>query len=169
MYLQGYNLEVLFKIKKMASSTENKFPVPKFHFKVTMGRAGEIAFQEVTGLDMENDSMEYRSGDDPEFVTLKRAGMIKTGTVSLKKGIFTGDKAIWEEYKTIFDKKYYSQDDTSSDHLIIDLLDESGSPVVTWEVLKAVPIKFSNGDLKSEENAIAIEQIDFVHSGIKQK
>jgi phage tail-like protein len=151
----------------MASSTENKFPVPKFHFKVTLGRAGEIAFQEVTGLDMENDHMEYRSGDDPEFVTLKRAGLIKTGTVSFKKGIFTGDKAMWNEYSTIFQKKYYSQDDIS-DNINVQLCDESGSTVVTWDILKAVPVKLSNGDLKSDENAIAIEQIDFVHSGIKQ-
>ncbi len=152
----------------MASSTENLFPLPKFHFLVTLGRAGEIAFQEVTGLDMENDHMEYRSGDDPEFVTLKRAGLIKTGTVSFKKGLFTGDTAIWDEYKTIFEKSYYSQDDNSSDHIIVDLLDESSNPVVTWEILKPVPVKLSNGDLKSDENAIAIEQIDFVHSGIKQ-
>ena len=72
----------------MASSADNLFPVPKFHFTVNAGRIGELAFQEVTGLDMENDSMEYRSGDDPEFVTLKRAGLIKTGTVSFKKGCF---------------------------------------------------------------------------------
>ena len=151
----------------MASSKEDLFPVPKFHFKCTLGEFGEIAFQEVTGLDMENDSMEYRSGDDTDFVTLKRAGLRKTGTVSFKKGVFTDDKTIWENYLTLIDDKtYYSQ--ATPKNLTVELLNETGDTVITWEILKAVPIKLSNGDLKSEENAIAIEQIDFVHSGIKQ-
>ncbi|WP_235299105.1 phage tail protein [Portibacter marinus] len=150
----------------MASSAEDKFPVPKFHFTVDLG-SGPIAFQEVTGLDMENDHMEYRSGDDPEFVTLKRAGLRKTGTVSFKKGVFTGDTDVWDNYKTIIDDKNYYSQSTPVD-LTVTLLDESGGTVITWTIAKAVAIKMTNGDLKSEENAIAIEQIDFVHSGIIQ-
>ena len=150
----------------MASSTENKFPVPKFHFTVDLG-SGPIAFQEVTGLDMENDSMEYRSGDDPEFVTLKRAGLRKTGTVSFKKGVFTGDTDLWKSYeKAIIEYESYSQ--STPVDLTVALLDEKASTVITWTIAKAVVVKLTNGDLKSEENAIAIEKMDFVHSGIKQ-
>lgn len=148
-------------------SGDDLFPVPKFFFKVTLGDSGEVSFQEVTGLDMENDHLEYRSGDDKDFVTLKRAGLRKTGTVSFKKGIFTGDKDVWDNYKTaIMEKKSYSQ--SKPVDLSVILQDEAESPVVTWTIKKAVAIKLTNGDLKSEENAIAIEQIDFVHSGIEQ-
>ncbi len=140
------------------------FPVPKFNFNVDLG-SGTISFQEVTGLDQENDSLEYRGGDDKEFVTQKRVGMKKTGTLSFKKGVFSTKSDVLKIYDEVNKKgKYFSNQDPLD--LVINLMDESGSNVLSWKVTGAVPIKMTNGDLKSEENAIAIEQIDFVHSGI---
>lgn len=140
------------------------FPVPKFHFTVDLG-SGPISFQEVTGLDMENESLEYRAGDEKEFITQKRVGMRKAGTLSFKKGVFSGKDDVLKTYEPIYkEQKYMSNGDPVD--LKIDLLDEKGTAVLTWNVKAAVPIKMTNGDLKSEENAIAIEQIDFVHAGI---
>jgi len=46
------------------------------------------------------------------------------------------------------------------------LKDETEENVVTWKIVGAVPVKLTNGDLKSDENAISIEQIDFVYQRI---
>ncbi|GLR16705.1 phage tail protein [Portibacter lacus] len=142
----------------------DKFPVPKFHFNVDLG-SGNISFQEVTGLDQEFEHLEYRSGDDAEYVTQKRIGLKKTGTLSFKKGIFSGETDVLDIYEPGNNKeKYYSNQDPLD--LVISLMDEAGTAVLEWAVRGAVPVKITNGDLKSDENAIAIEQIDFVHSGI---
>ena len=140
------------------------FPVPKFHFNCTIDGT-TISFQEVTGLDQENEHLEYRAGDDVEYVTQKRVGLKKTGTLSFKKGVFSGATDVLDTYQKVNDREAYFSNQDPID-LVISLMDEAGESVLEWAVVGAVPIKMTNGDLKSEENAIAIEQIDFVHSGI---
>ena len=41
---------------------DNVWPLPSFYFKVELGSLGEIAFKEVSGLDMEAQVIEYRHG-----------------------------------------------------------------------------------------------------------
>ena len=50
---------------------EAPWPIPQFHFMVTLGDKGEIAFQEVSGLDTEYDVIEYRAGNSVDFSTVK--------------------------------------------------------------------------------------------------
>ena len=38
---------------------DNVWPLPSFYFKVELGSLGEIAFKEVSGLDMEAQVIEY--------------------------------------------------------------------------------------------------------------
>ena len=40
---------------------DNVWPLPSFYFKVELGSLGEIAFKEVSGLDME-DARQFLSG-----------------------------------------------------------------------------------------------------------
>ena len=61
------------------------FPVPKFNFRVTFSPGGVISFQEVTGLDVENEFIEYRNGSDPFFTPERRAGLRKAGSMTFKK------------------------------------------------------------------------------------
>ncbi len=142
----------------------DKYPVAVFHFKVTID-GSEIAFSEVSGLNQEAQHLEYRHGNAKEFVTMKRVGMIKTGEITMKRGILSGGSEVLDVFKKIYEQKYYSQD--SPIPLQIQLLDEKGSPVCTWDVEKAVPVKMGGADLKSDQNQIALESITFQHEGIK--
>ncbi len=147
-------------------AARDKFPVPKFVFEVSIDGTA-IPFQEVTGLDQEYEFLEYRSGVDAELTTRKRSGLYKSGQVTFKKGIFKGDSDVWD----LFDKLLNGKSDNhraESDPIDIEvtLMDEASEPVVTWRITGAVPVKLTNGDLKSDENAIAIEQIDFVYQRI---
>ena len=145
---------------------ERIFPIPKFFFKVSID-GKEIPFQEVTGLDQEADSLEYRHGNDKTFVTRKRAGMIKTSNITMKKGVFKGDSELLDIFKKLYAHNYGTQGKPIP--LVITLQDEKGETVLTWNVAEAVPLKFSGTDLKSEANEIAIESIEFAHSGIEAK
>lgn len=147
-------------------AARQNFPVPKFSFAVTIDGT-LIPFQEVTGLDQEYDFLEYRSGEDSELTTRKRSGLYKSGQVTFKKGIFTGDTDVWDTFDKLLNGKGDNhRAETKPIDISVTLNDETGAGVVTWNIVGAVPVKLTNGDLKSDENAIAIEQLDFVYQRI---
>ena len=74
------------------------YPMPKFAFKVAFGDA-EFNCTEVSGLDFENEKIEYRGGADSEFHKSKQPGMFKYNDITIKRGTFV-DKS----------KEFYSQD-----------------------------------------------------------
>ena len=137
---------------------EELWPIPKFHFKVEMGDT-EMGFQEVTGLEMETEFIEYRTGDDPTFLKQKIPGLKKHGNITLKKGVYAGDDSFWVWFKDV------QTNVERREEVIIQLLDEEESPVVTWTVNNAFPVKVSGPDLKSDANEIAIETIELAHEG----
>lgn len=144
------------------------FPLPKYYFDVDISGpagVGTMSFQEVTGLDQEFDNLTYRHGDDDEMNLMKRVGLEKTGTVSLKRGVFSDVTQELPDYmREIFDNQGYQSQATPGDLLTItiNLLDEKGATVITWTVEEAIPVKLVGTTLKSDENAVSIEQMDFM-------
>ena len=63
-------------------SKENAtWPMPKFRFEVDLGTELKgVAFQEVSGMDVENQIIEYRKSNSPLFSTEKMPGIIDRGT-----------------------------------------------------------------------------------------
>jgi phage tail-like protein len=141
-------------------------PLPKFFFKVTIN-GKEIAFQEVSGLDQESDTVEYRAGNSSNFIKSKRRGLFKSGQISMKRGTFKGDKVLLDFFAMQKQRDYYPTSRQQFIELEIELCDHKGETLVAWNVERAVPIKFSGTDLKSDANEIAIESLEFVHEGIK--
>ena len=80
---------------------DNVWPLPSFYFKVELGSLGEIAFKEVSGLDMEAQVIEYRHGNSPVFSNIKMPGLKKTSNVSLKKGVFKADNKLFDWFNKI--------------------------------------------------------------------
>ena len=67
-----------------AQSTK-AWPLSRFHFEVKWdGRV--MNFEEVSGLDVEAQPIEYRHGDSPQFSVIKMPVITKRGEVTLKKG-----------------------------------------------------------------------------------
>jgi len=139
---------------------EELWPVPKFHFSVQWA-GNDIGFQEVTGLEMETQFIEYRPGNDPTYITQKIPGLKKHGNITLKKGVYAGDSSFWDWFSDVQTNMERREDIT------ISLLDEAGTPVVTWEVRNCFPIKISGPDLKSDANEIAIESLEVAHEGFE--
>jgi hypothetical protein len=75
-----------------AGAQGNPWPLSKFPFSVALADGGtEVAFQEVTGLDVEAAPIEYKTGNSQAFATIKMPGNVKYGNVTLKKGVFIKD------------------------------------------------------------------------------
>ncbi len=141
---------------------EAQWPIPKFHFRVEWA-GNDIGFQEVTGLSLETQFIEYRAGNDGTFFTQKIPGLKKNSNITLKKGLFHGDNAFWDWFLDV------QTNPERRETVTISLLDEEGNPVFVWTVVNAFPVKVSAPDLKSDANEIAVETIELAHEGITQE
>ncbi len=142
-------------------SQDSIWPLPKFYFMVTFGSINNsVAFQEVSGLDTETQSIEYRHQDSDVFSTIKMPGIAKTGNVTLKKGVFVKENAFWKWYEAI------KMNTIKRETVVIKLLDESGAPTMTWTLSNAWPTKITGNDLKSDGNEVAVETLELAYEGL---
>lgn len=135
------------------------YPLPKFHFRVEWG-GSKIGFTEVTGLNIENEMIEYRDGSSPEYHKIKMPGLQKYGNVTLKRGMFNGDNEFFQWLNTVSLSKIERRDIT------ISLLNENHEPVYIWRLKNAWPTKVTAPDLKSDANEVAVESIEMAHEGL---
>lgn len=122
-----------------------------------------MSFSEVSGLESEFEEITYRAGDSPIFTKMKMPGLRKAGDVTLKKGIFKGDKKMWEWLNGV------KLNTIERKVITISLLDESNNPVTTWEVVNAWPKKITVEGFKADGNTAAIETLVLAHEGVNVK
>jgi phage tail-like protein len=142
-----------------SAQTQAIWPLPKFHFQVKWDDT-ELAFQEVSGLDAETQTIEYRSGNSPVFSTVKMPGLQKFGNITMKKGVFVKDNAIFDWFAEV------KMNTIKRKALTISLLDEGANPTMVWKVQNAFPVKVTGTDLKAEGNEVAVESIEIAHEGL---
>ncbi len=142
------------------TAAETPWPLPKFYFSVDFGEQTDIMFQEVSGLEVEAQVVEYRSGNRQQFSTTKMPGFVKSSTVTMKKGIFAGDNRFWNWYNQI------KMNTIKRETVVIKLLDETGAVTMSWTLNNAWPTKITSTDLKSDGNEVAIETLEIAHEGI---
>ena len=135
------------------------WPLPKFYFQVKWDTA-VLSFQEVSGLDVETQIIEYRHGDSPVFSTIKMPGLARYGNVTMKKGVFVSDNKFWDWYNQI------SMNTIKRIPVTISLLDEAGAPIMVWTLTNAWPTKIISTDMNSNGDEIAIEEIVIAHEGL---
>jgi phage tail-like protein len=139
---------------------EAPWPIPAFHFKVTIGSIGEVAFQEVSGLDTEYDVIEYRAGNSVDFSVVKMTGLKKTSDITLKKGMFAGDTQLFDYFSKV------KMNTISHETVTIQLLDEEHKPLFTWTLKNAFPKKVTGASLNAKNSEAAMEELVLAHEGL---
>jgi phage tail-like protein len=142
-----------------STQSTNVWPLPNFHFEVKWDSA-VMSFQEVSGLDVEAQPIEYRRGESTEFSVNKMPGVQKFGNVTMKKGVFKSDNKFWDWFNQI------KMNTIKRVPVTISLLDEEGNPTMVWTLTNAWPTKVTGTDLKSEGNEVAVESIEIAHEGL---
>ena len=144
-----------------SKQSEKLWPITKFYFTVDLGGGMKNAsFQEVSGLDVEAQIIEYRHGDSPIFSNQKMPGLVKFGNITLKKGILVKDNQFFDWYTTV------KMNTVKRVTVTIKLLDEAGGATMTWTLQNAWPTKITGTDLKSDGNEVAVETIEIAHEGL---
>lgn len=135
------------------------WPMPKFQFEVKWDDK-LMSFQEVSGLDIEAQPIEYRHGDSKVFSTIKMPGIKKFSNITMKRGVFANDNKFSDWFNQI---KLNTIKRTT---MTISLLDEEGKPTMVWTLTNAWPTKITGTDLKSDANEVAIETLEIAHEGL---
>jgi len=79
----------------------------------------------------------------------------------MKKGVIQDGDELLEFFKELFDEKAHYADHTDRLTIQIELLDEEGENVMTWNVTNAIPVKYTGTDFNSNDSALAIESMEF--------
>ena len=141
-----------------------EYPLPVFHFQVRWGGTN-LGFAEISGLNIENQLIEYRDGLSPIYSSVKMPGIPKYGNITLKRGIVPDDNEFFDWLNTIKLNKVGDNNGARRD-LIISLLNENHEPVMTWKAVNAFPVKIEGPGLKATGNEVAIESIEVAHEGL---
>ena len=128
-------------------------------FRFVVSKDGQnLSFSEVSGLNMETEVIEYRSGNSPDDTKVKLPGLKKYSNVTMKRGMTKGDNSFYAWWGATAGKDYKKD-------ITISMLNEENAAVVTWTLSNAWPIKVDATDLKADGSEVAIETIEWVHEG----
>jgi phage tail-like protein len=137
------------------SKSDQAYPLAAYNYRVTIAGTS-MSFSEVSGLTIEYEKVTYKHGlSFWEGESIKSYRYDKYVPVTLKKGIIKGGKQLYDWIKAM---------DTRN--LDISLCDENGSPVVTWRIGKAVPLKLAAPSFQANSNEVAIETFDLMAARI---
>jgi phage tail-like protein len=137
-------------------------PFTGFNFMVALGDIGgedtlRGGFQEVEGIGVSIDELEYRDGNEPYSGVRKFPGVRRFSNVTLKRGLLT-DTRLWD---------WINSDPPDKRTVVITLLDEQRVPHVRFVLRQAWPVKWSGPHLNAKGNDVAIESVELTHEGLE--
>ncbi|UII31375.1 phage tail protein [Fulvivirga ulvae] len=141
------------------------YPLPIYNYRVDIN-GKSISFSEVSGLELAFDTITYKesftdgSKSGPNIMYMP--GQIQPVNISLKKGFVKG-KSIEAFYSWINDIGLNRVDKRD---IVVHLLDETGTTVVSWTVIDAFPTKLSAPSFDASSNEVAIESLELMASRV---
>ena len=139
----------------LRSTIKNTYPLPIYNYRVTIGTT-IVSFSEVTGLALRYESITYRHGlswrEGAEFMP----GMKQPLQITLKKGLMKNGAFLNQWINTIRQNKVDKHD------VRVELCDETGTPVITWQILKAFPLRLDAPSFNASANEVAIESLELM-------
>lgn len=141
----------------------NSYPPGSFYFQLQFGpmtTPADNAFQEVSGLSVELEVEEIQEGGQPYKHRVPKG--TKYGNLVLRRGYVSANSLLakWVETTTTTDFTAPIQ----TYDVLLSLLNGQDVPLATWHFREAWPVKWSMSDFKSQENALAIETLEFAYA-----
>ncbi|MBC7508969.1 MAG: phage tail protein [Ferruginibacter sp.] len=144
------------------------YEIPRsFHFKVEfLDVSGvvenDIRFQDVSGLTAEMGIEEVQEGGENRF-THRLPTRAKYANLILKRGMLTDSGLIKWFVDAIENFEF------TPSTVVVKLLDKEHEPLVTWNFIKAWPVKWTVSDFKATENSIVIETIELAYQYFRRQ
>ena len=149
----------------MAVVRDDRNPYRTFRFVLEIDGVQVAAFQEVSGLDVEHQVIDYREESDAVRTLRKPAGTGKLSSLSCKRGI-TGDMALLEWCKQASDGRTTS---LARRNITIRIMNEKHETVRKWKLGNAWVAKISGPSLNAKGNEVAIETLELGFDGLESE
>jgi phage tail-like protein len=134
-------------------------PYSSFNFLVEVEGLVVGGFREVRGLESNVEVKEYAEGGRNGYLH-KIPGETRYPNLVLSRGL-TDIDTLWSWYRDV------TQGNIVRRNLSLMLLDGQRLPVMWWDIVSAVPIKWSGPTFDaSRDSDVAVETVELVHQGI---
>jgi phage tail-like protein len=142
----------------MSSTDSTKgWPLAKFYFEVSIDWMGTMGFQTCEGLEATVEAYEFRDGNSTTYYKEKRPGLTSFGNITLKKGMFERDDAMYRWFKNVSAGAFFGDLRTVK----ITLKDEIGQDMYIWTVNRAFVVKYTPTSMDAGSgDEVAIEEME---------
>lgn len=128
-----------------------------FQFMVEIGGIDNARFQEVSGIDVSVDVIEYREGGDPTR-SRKLPGLAKFANITLKRG-YTSDRRLYDWFEDVMTGR---TEKIRKDISVVQL-DMAGQETLRWTLYNAFPVKYTAPAFNAKGNDLAIESLELAY------
>ncbi len=135
-------------------------PYLRFRFQLEIDGLVKGGFSDVSGLQVEVETEDYREGGVNEYVHKLPKGT-KYPNIILKRGLTDSD-ILWKWHGDVVNGKIECK------KVRIIILGFDGQAKLEWIFKEAYPVKWSGPDFKADDASVAIETIELVHRGIQK-
>lgn len=125
--------------------------IGNYNFKVEIEGVTVAAFQEVGGLEVRTEVIEYQDGDD--IILRKRPGRTSYPNIVLRRGYINTDE-LWQWVKAVIEGKV----ERKSGSVILGA--DDGSEITRYNFFEAWPCKWKGFTLDGKGNGALVEEIE---------
>src|SRR5687767_3751498 len=132
-------------------------PSSGFRFAVALDGVNLAAFSEFRLPSLSVQTVDIQEGGQHTYVH-KLPVRVNVGPATLRHGI-TKDLTLLKWYLQVLKgdlENAYRQ-------VTVVMYDVQRTPVVTWTFRQAIPVKWGGPTMKTDDNGVAIEEIEFIH------
>ncbi|MEW6572480.1 MAG: phage tail protein [Bacillota bacterium] len=137
-----------------------KDPFAAFRFQVEVTGLIVGGFTEVSGLQVETETEEYREGGVNDYVH-KLPKVTKYPVLVLKRGLTDAD-ALWNWHQEVVAGRINRKSGS------VIMLDEAGNELWRWTFRDAYPAKWTGPEFRGDSSTVAVETVELVHRGISK-
>ena len=130
---------------------KNSYPLPAYNYQVIINGSELMSFSDVSGLEIDHEHVLYRHGFSWIIGDHLIRAQRKPINVTLKRGVVKKRSYLYD-WINKGDKK----------DIRIELCDELGLAVVSWEVSRALPFKLDAPAFSASSSEVAIESLDLI-------
>lgn len=136
-------------------------PMTTFHFFVDFegSWAGQTVFTEVSGLGVEVMVQDYEEGGRNDHIH-RLPGRVKVADITLRNGV-TNSNDLWEWFKMILQGNFKRR------NVSIVVVNQEQKEVQRWNLIKALPVKWTGPEFKSGQSTVAIQSLQLTHQGLE--
>jgi phage tail-like protein len=147
--------------KPDSNGRNDGWALSKFLFEVDLGRDMNIGFQTCDGLEAGTEPYEFRDGNSTDFFKQKRPGQVTYGNITLKKGMFANDKALYNWINNVSTGALFGDMRDVTIRLLETGRGTSHNTVFTWKLKKAFIVKYTPTSMDSHDgDEVALEEIE---------